>query len=128
MNRAELKTYIEETYVAESEFPWMKFPTYEVFRHKDNRKWFAVIMDISMDKLGLQGREKLSVVNLKCDPILIGSLLLKQGFFPAYHMNKGTWITIALDGSVPAEEIKILLDMSFELTAVMKKRKTSREV
>ena len=37
---------------------------------------------------------------------------------PAYHMNKEHWITAALDGSAPEDEIKILLAMSYDLTAM----------
>ena len=47
---------------------------------------------------------------------LIGSLRLKEGFFPAYHMNKEKWITIFLDGTVPKNEICDLLDLSYDLT------------
>ena len=30
------------------------------------------------------------VVNFKCNPILIGSLLAQLGILPAYHLNKGS--------------------------------------
>ena len=54
-------------------------------------------MDIPKNKLGLQGEEMLEVVDFKCDPILIGTLREEPGFFPAYHMSKDSWITVALD-------------------------------
>ena len=53
----------------------------------------------------------------KCDPILIGTLREEPGFFPAYHMSKDSWITVALDGSVSDDKIKMLLDTSYEATA-----------
>ena len=101
----------------------MKYPNNEVFRHSNNRKWFALIMDVPREKLGLSGTELLDVVNLKCDPILTGSLRREVGIFPAYHMNKANWITVALDGSVPDDTIRMLLDMSFETTAVKVRRR-----
>ena len=58
----------------------------------------------------------IDVLNVKCDPLLIGSLRLKPGFYPAYHMNKDKWISIAMDGSVPSEEIKELVELSYQLT------------
>ena len=61
------------------------------------------------------------IFNAKCDPILIGSLRAEPGFFPAYHMSKSNWITIALDGSVDDGKIKWLLDMSYDLTAPRRK-------
>lgn len=80
MNRAELKRFIFENYNVESDFPWLKYPNYEVFRHSNNQKWFALIMDIPKNKLGLQGSDLLDVVNLKCDTLLIGSLRCEPGF------------------------------------------------
>ena len=118
MRRTELEKYIIEAYNTEPDFPWIKYPNYEVFRHISNKKWFALIMDIPKEKLGLSDKGFLSVVNLKCDPIMIGDLLLESGFFPAYHMSKDNWITIALDGSVTDDKIKMLLDISFDLTDV----------
>lgn len=41
---------------------------------------------------------------------------MKEGFFPAYHMNKENWISILLDGTVSADEIKPLLELSYQLT------------
>ena len=123
MNRIELETYITESYNAEKDYPWIKYPNYIVFRHGSNQKWFAVIMDVPKEKLGLQGGETLDVVNLKCGPVMSGSLRSEAGFFPAYHMNKVNWITAALDGSASDTMIKMLLDMSFKATAVKVKSK-----
>ena len=124
MKRSELEAFILETYPADADYPWLKYQNYEVFRHCDNRKWFAIIMDVPKNKLGLQDEEQMEVVNFKCDPILIGSLREEPGFFPAYHMCKDSWITAALDGSVTDDKIKILLDMSYQATAPkVRKRK-----
>ena len=118
MNREELRRYIMEEYHAEN----------EVFRHPGNRKWFALIMEVTGDRLGLPDHEKHAVVNLKCDPLLIGSLRAEPGFFPAYHMNKASWITAALDGSIPDDKLKMLLELSFEATALGRRgRKADKE-
>ena len=90
MTREELEKYIENNYSAKPDYPWIKYPDYEVFRHMSNKKWFALIMEVSKDKLGLPINDILSVVNFKCDPILIGSFLDKEGYFPTYHINKTT--------------------------------------
>ena len=125
MNRDDLEQFINENYNAESDYPWLKYPNYEVFRHSNNRKWFALIMDIPKNKLGLSGTDIIDVVNFKCDPLLIGSLLKEAGFFPAYHMNKESWITVALDKSVNDDTIKMLLDMSYDATALKTHKKKS---
>ena len=117
MDREELERLISENYGAEAEYPWLKYPSYAVFRHKGNRKWFALVADVPKGKLGLPGAGVLDVADFKCSPLLIGSLLGEKGFFPAYHMNKANWITVALDGSAPDEQIKALLDWSYGATA-----------
>jgi len=38
-------------------------------------------------------------------------------------MNKDKWLTARLDGSAPDDEIKSLIDLSYELTAKKKTRK-----
>ena len=65
--------------------------------------------------LGLSGEGEISVVNLKCDTRLIGSFRMEPGIYPGWHMNKAHWLTVALDGTVEAEKIKFLLDMSYDL-------------
>ena len=125
MNREELEAYILNHYSTEADYPWADTPRAAVFRHVANRKWFALVMEVPRDKLGLAGAEKLDIVNFKCDPILIASLRGETGIFPAYHMNEASWITAALDGSVPAETIELLLDVSYELTKPKIRRKTA---
>ena len=123
MNRLELKQYIAETYGIEPDCPWIKNPNFEVYRHSNNKKWFALIMDIPRNRIGLRGMDIIDVVNLKCDPLLLGSVRTESGIFPAYHMNKENWVTAALDGSASDEIIKMLLDVSYELTAAKIKHK-----
>ena len=73
-------------------------------------------MELEEKKLGLDGNRIVDVLNVKCDPILIGSLRTQPGFFPAYHMNKDKWISVILDETVPADVIKNLIDLSYQLT------------
>ena len=58
----------------------------------------------------------MDILDIKCGPLLVGSLLLSPGFLPGYHMNKKHWITVLLDGTVPKAEVFGLLDMSYDLT------------
>ena len=123
MDRAALIAFITEQYSAHEENPWKKYPNYAVFRHEDNQKWFALMMNISKSKLGLSSNAMIDVLNVKCDPILIHTLRNEKGVYPAYHMNKENWLTLALDGSIKDDQLKWLLDQSFELTASKKKQK-----
>jgi predicted DNA-binding protein (MmcQ/YjbR family) len=115
-DREAILTYAKDHYGIEPETPWANFPHYQVLRHAKNKKWFALIMDVSSDKLNLQPTETVDILNIKCDSDLIGVLLGEKGFLPAYHMNKTHWISIILDDSVDLKRILSLLNLSFELT------------
>lgn len=114
MTRQEVFDYARQQYGTEPDYPWMDANA--VLRHTNSKKWYAVILEVRRDKLGLDGEGILDILNVKCDPILIGSLRLKPGFHPAYHMNKEKWLTIRLDGSVSSAEIQDLIEMSYQLT------------
>lgn len=115
--------YAKAAYGVEPDYPFPTAPDYPVLRHPDTRKWFALIMDVPRSRLGLTGEERVDILNIKCDPLLSGSLRLQEGYFPAYHMNHDGWLTILLDGTVPIADITPLLDMSFELTMIKSKKK-----
>ncbi len=115
MDRAEFSQFIRETYGVEGDNPFEGSPDATVFRHSNNRKWFALLMEISPSRLGLSGDGAMDVVNLKCDYILIHSLLHEKGIYPAYHMNKAHWITVSLD-ECDVQRLQDLVDISYELT------------
>ena len=123
MTRGELTRYIFDTYGVEPDNPFPGDNTSVVFRHAGNRKWFALVMNIPAQKLGLPSDARIDIVNMKCDPVVIGSFRGLPGLFPAYHMSKENWITAALDGSAPDETVKTLLDMSYQATAPKVRRK-----
>lgn len=115
MDRDTLRQYILENYAAVNDFPWISNPTYEVFRNANSKKWFALVMEIPRSRLALQGEDIVTVLNLKCDPLLSGSLRAEPGFFPAYHMSKEHWISVEL-AAVDNDKLRFLIDMSWELT------------
>ena len=101
MTREALESYILSTYNATSDFPWARYPSYEVFRHPANQKWFALLADIpasvftgptSVPSTHENREEKVCVLNVKCDPVL--PFRSEPGIHPAYHMNKDKWISI----------------------------------
>jgi predicted DNA-binding protein (MmcQ/YjbR family) len=125
MKREGLFQYITQEYDIQPDYPWNDENA--VLRHRDNRKWFAVVLKVSKEKLGMSGDEVVDVLNVKSDPELIGTLRMKDGFHPAYHMNKEKWISVRLDGSVSFEEIKSLIELSYDLTKSKKKQPQKRE-
>ncbi len=76
-------------------------------KHKENNKWFALIMRV-------KGQLYL---NVKTNPEY--SDLLRNTYsyiIPAYHMNKEHWNTIVLSEKVDENMVKELIKQSYELT------------
>ena len=63
--KVEVFKYIEKKYKAKPEYLWRRFPNYAIFRHSDNKKWFSLIMDVEKEKLGLVGKSKVYILNIK---------------------------------------------------------------
>ncbi len=125
--RKKIIDYIKKEYKAEPEHLWRSYPDYIVFRHSDNSKWFGIIMDVSRDKLGLDGDGRVDILDVKVeDPFLRDTLIQQPGYLPAYHMNKGKWITVLLDGTVSFEEICLMVDEGYMVTASKAKKEKIR--
>ena len=116
VTRADVLAYAKEKYNTDPERLWAKYPEYEVLRHRKNQKWYAILMDVPGNKVGLETDEVIDIMDIKCEPDMILTLSTQTGFAPAYHMNKKHWLTILLNGSVNDDEICNLLDMSYEMT------------
>ena len=126
MTKQELIDYIFDEYSVEPDFPFRMDDVTCVFRHIDNRKWFGIAMVIPYRTIGIKKAGNVDILNVKCDPVMMGSLRGKPGFCPAYHMNKDKWITILLNGSADEADIKALLAMSFSMTASIIRRKMTK--
>mgnify|MGYP001277027026 CR=1 FL=1 len=78
-----------------------------VLVYKVREKVFALLMPGDADRP--------ASISLKCDPGL--SLELRAQFpavVPGYHLNKRHWNTVALDGTVPDDELAEMLRHSYE--------------
>ena len=96
--------YIKEKYNSEPEFLWKKFPGFAIYRNKDNKKWYCIIMNLDKSKLNKESGE-VEIINVKLGENKIQDLLKKNGYFEAYHMNKKAWITILLNDTIKDGEI-----------------------
>ncbi|MBR1802118.1 MmcQ/YjbR family DNA-binding protein [Candidatus Saccharibacteria bacterium] len=110
--------YVRAEYGAEPEFLWPeRYPGYAVFRHGDNRKWFALVATISGKSLGLKNDDEIDVINLKFDKNQTYDFAeTSDHIFPAYHMNKNNWITVWLDGTLADEMVFELIRKSYLLS------------
>lgn len=114
LKREEIYEYVKKQYGTVPEYLWKESPESAVLRHP-NGKWYAALMQVEKSKLGLEGDTKVDIIDVKCDPDMVGLLTQTYGFLPGYHMNKKYWITMLLDGTVSEAKILDFLDMSYDL-------------
>ena len=139
MTRNQVLSYAKTAYGTDPEYLFASDPDIAVLRNPSG-KWYAIIMKISPKVLGhkrpvgmktddeirggisdnsrISDYEKIDVMNVKLEPMMVGSFLQKQGFYPAYHMNKTHWISMVLEKrkTISDADIKDLLDISYKLT------------
>ncbi|KZN63639.1 MmcQ/YjbR family DNA-binding protein [Pseudoalteromonas luteoviolacea] len=87
----------------------------EVDVYKVQHKMFATLYEGKEGQTDANG-EPVWWLNLKCDPD--EALLLRDKYssiVPGYHMNKRLWNTIVLDGSIPEDELRQLIDDSYNI-------------
>mgnify|MGYP000444072656 FL=1 len=114
MKREEIYEYVKKQYGTVPEYLWKESLESAVLRDP-NGKWYAVLMQVEKSRLGLEGDTKVDIIDVKCDPDMVGLLTQTYGFLPGYHMNKKYWITMLLDGTVSEAKTLDFLDMSYDL-------------
>ena len=84
-------------------------------------------MNVRRNKLGLDGEEKVDILNVKLsDPLLVDMLVRQAGYLRGYHISRGNWVSILLDGSVPFDDICNWLNESYMVTASKQKKQKVR--
>lgn len=80
----------------------------DVLVYKVKGKMFAT--------LGFEEEDSMGRSNLKCDPDRAIELRAEHtAILPGYHMNKRHWNTLVLDGALPDDLVRELVDHSWAL-------------
>lgn len=103
-------------YCLSLEFTFEDYPfsdhNWTIMRHKDNKKMFAAVYE----------RFGIIWINVKCNPQLALDLRdIYEAVVPAYHMNKYHWNSIILNGTILDDEIKDMINHSYNLTKQKRK-------
>lgn len=112
----EVILYVKEKYNDDLEYLWEKFPENAIWRNKTNNKWYGAVLVISERKLEIPSDKMVEIIDLRYQKDKIEELIDYNKIFPGYHMNKKSWITIKLDGSLELEEIFKLIDNSYNIS------------
>ena len=67
------------------------------FTVEERGKWYALMMEVPLQKLGVASQANALILNVKIHPEDKERLIARDGIFEAYHMNKKHWISIALN-------------------------------
>ncbi|WP_152657925.1 MmcQ/YjbR family DNA-binding protein [Oceanobacillus sp. CFH 90083] len=115
LTREDIFNHVKKNFGTSPDYPFQKFPTYAALRHKNNKKWYGLVMNVHPEKLGLDGTGEIDILNVKCPPEISDSLRDGRSILPGYHMDKENWISLVLE-HVDLEEVYDLIEQSFYLT------------
>ena len=102
MNLETLRTYLLSKHGAIEDYPFGPQPLVI----KVGGKIFALV---AADATPLR-------ISLKCEPA--HAQFLRESFSavqPGYHLNKEHWNTVTIDGSIPEEGVRAMIDESYRL-------------
>jgi predicted DNA-binding protein (MmcQ/YjbR family) len=115
VNSTELRNWCLERPGAVEEFPFG--PEHSVF--KVGGKVFAIS---ALERAPLE-------VSVKCEPELAVELRNSYAAIrPGYHLNKRHWNTITLDGSLPDQLVRDLVEDSYDLIVSALPKRVQREL
>lgn len=94
-------------------------------------EWNATRYMIRGKMFAMQGGDKYSkpIITVKLEP-LFGELLRKQykDIIPGYYMNKEHWNSLYLDGDVPDDVLKDMLDKAYNILLASLSKKVQNEI
>lgn len=122
----------EQSDIEEARQKWMKWITENIVPYHANPfdkteamgftveecgKWYALMMEVPLQKLGVASQVNALVLNVKIHPEDKERLIATDGIFEAYHMNKKHWISIALNVCTDDALIKECIYTSYKCVA-----------
>ena len=117
MTLADVHDYIGIRYGVSPVKAFDEDPSIGVFARHDNGKWFVATKNIRCSSVGVEGDGRVDIINLRLNPRDVAALRTREGFRSAWHMNPNKWVTLLLDGTVADDEVRALIDASYEVMA-----------
>ena len=69
-------------------------------------------MSVPINRLGLEGDEMVDILNIRGNA---QEIIDNKNIFPAYHMNKKSWVSILLNNFLKDEYVFCLLNESYKI-------------
>lgn len=112
--------YSKENFDELPEFLWKDTPDCAILRNKSSGKWYAVFMRVKLSKFFPGAEGNCEVVNLRADATALSD---GKSVFPAFHMNKKSWISVICDYGTDDGKLLGLLSESRGKSAKKERRK-----
>ena len=81
MYRDTIFQYVKKQYGTIPEYLWNDLPDSAILRN-DNGKWYAVFMNLEGFKIGLDTKDRVDIMVVKCKPDMISVMTHMKGFLP----------------------------------------------
>ena len=115
--REQLDTHVKAKYGIEPEILPFSKENYEVYRHAETGKWFAVFITKDRSAFGLPGSGELEVVSFKIRDRMLADFVAQQpGYLFGFPARNWNWTSAMLDGTITYEDICRWVDGSYEAT------------
>lgn len=112
MTKQQFLSYCLTTYGTSQDYPFDEDFETAVMRHADDRKWYAIVMNISRRKFGFDSDEVIDVGNLKLPTEMFGSFGAPDGV-PSVSHKKLHWISM-LFPNVIDDLVQFLVNVSLK--------------
>lgn len=114
-------------------YEWIdEYVTSKLGIHKDYKKewdWNRYLLNKKLILAICKDKEGKDIITIKCDPSFALELRTQyEEIVEGYYMNKTHWSSVYLDGNVPDDVIKIMIDQSYELIFKSFSKKMQREI
>lgn len=115
--REQLDAYVKEKYEIDPEILPFSKEDYDVYRHQDTGRWFAVFIVKDRSAFGLPGSGKAEVVSFKIrDKVLADFVAQQPGYLRGFPARSWNWTSAVLDGTIPLADLCRWVDESFLAT------------
>ncbi len=114
MKLDDVHAYIRSQYGIDPIKAFKEDPGIMVFVRPDSNKWFAATKNIRCSSVDVAGNGRIDILNVQLNPRTVSSLRTREGFRPAWHMNRNKWVTVLLDGTVSDDEVRKLIDQAYQ--------------
>lgn len=96
---------------------------------KEEWGWYRYLIGGKMFGAMCSFKDGRTIFTLKCEPSF-GAMLRENydDITPGYYMNKEHWNSVYLDGNVPDDVIKDMIDMSYKLVFTSLTKKLQKEI